>query len=158
METTIGVLIGALIAFGGVVYAESRRDKRDRKARETKRHRDSLRQLRDAFLAWDTATDALFSALWKTWIAPHSGSRVRVGPSREQTTDEWLVWFESTRPLIALRSELRNRQLANQIEACQVEANAILQGPTSRSDQDKATFVDRANSCQHLPTQRDGGA
>ena len=43
VETLAAVIIGALIAFGGVVYTESRRDKREQKARESEQRRTALR-------------------------------------------------------------------------------------------------------------------
>ncbi len=49
----IGVGAGVAATFGGVVYAERKRDEREQEARDREVLRDSLRGLRDAALTYE---------------------------------------------------------------------------------------------------------
>ena len=140
MEASVGVLVGGALTFVGVTYAEWRHDSRDRERKQREIHRDSLRQVRDAYLAWETASHSLI-------VQRPANDIERISDDfwpRQAPGELLFAWIEATQLLTALRAELEDRDLAAKIKACQKETRAIAFGePESSSDEDVAAFRDR---------------
>ena len=130
----IGVGVGAFVTFGGVVYAERQRDKREREARERGQLRGSLRELRDATLTYEDATTDLLIERMAAWNAQPKGQRVWK-PAVPTSSASWR-WAVSAQVLTALCAELEDRALADQIEAYQTKTAEVVNGPSSPAKDD----------------------
>ena len=140
----IGVGAGVAATFGGVVYAERKRDEREQEARDREVLRDSLRGLRDATLTYEAVSTELLIERMAAWNAQPAGQEVWVPDVL--TGELWLRWAVAGQALAAAHFELEDRDLADQVYALQAETSAMMtEGPRSASQEDFAAFGDRMN-------------
>ena len=141
----VGVGAGVAATFGGVVYAERKRDEREQEARDREVLRDSLRGLRDATLTYEAVSTELLIERLDAWIAQPAGPHT--WKQNVPTGELWLRWAAAGQALGAAHFELEDRNLADQVYALQAETSAMInEGPQSESPAHMNAYGDRVGA------------